>query len=70
MDIKINCDKNISLDYVKLQKMAFLYNALEDGWTITKNENNYYVFIKKHEGKKEIYLKSYLHDFIKTNSNN
>ena len=41
MDIKINCDKNISLDYVKLQKMAFLYNALEDGWTITKNENNY-----------------------------
>ena len=67
MDIKINCDKNISLDYVKLQKMAFLYNALEDGWTITKNEKNYYVFIKKHEGKKEVYLDSYLHRFMKDN---
>jgi hypothetical protein len=67
MDIKINCDENISLDYVKLQKMAFLYNALEDGWTITKNENNYYVFIKKHEGKKEVYLDSYLHRFMKDN---
>jgi hypothetical protein len=67
MDIKINCDKNISLDYVKLQKMAFLYNALEDGWTITKNENNYYVFIKKHEGKKEVYLDTYLHRFMKDN---
>ena len=30
MDIKINCSKYISLDYVKLQKMAFLYNAFED----------------------------------------
>ena len=67
MDIKINCDENISLDYVKLQKMAFLYNALEDGWTITKNENNSYVFIKKHEGKKEVYLDSYLHRFMKDN---
>ena len=47
MDIKINCEENISLDYVKLQKMAFLYNALEDGWTITKNDNNHYVFKKK-----------------------
>ncbi len=67
MDIKINCEENISLDYVKLQKMAFLYNALEDGWTITKNDNNHYVFKKKHEGKKEVYLDSYLHRFMKDN---
>ena len=61
MDIKINCDKNISLDYVKLQKMAFLYNALEDGWTITKNENNYYVFIKNMKVKKKCI---WIHIFI------
>tara|TARA_B100000214_G_C23781072_1_gene541389 strand:- start:281 stop:523 length:243 start_codon:yes stop_codon:yes gene_type:complete len=67
MDIKINCEENISLDYVKLQKMAFLYNALEDGWTITKNDNNHYVFKKKHESKKEVYLDSYLHRFMKDN---
>jgi hypothetical protein len=65
MDININCNEKISIDYVKLQKMAFLYNALENGWTITKNENNYYVLKKKHEGKKEVYLDSYLHRFMK-----
>ena len=67
MDININCNEKISIDYVKLQKMAFLYNALENGWTITKNENNYYVLKKKHEGKKEVYLDSYLHRFMKDN---
>ena len=45
--ININCENNISLDYVKLQKMAFLYNALEEGWAIYKTEDNYYVFKKK-----------------------
>ena len=65
--ININCENNISLDYVKLQKMAFLYNALEEGWTITKTEDNYYVFKKKHEGKKEVYLDSFLHRFMKDN---
>ena len=66
-NISINCNEKISIDYVKLQKMAFLYNALENGWTITKNENNYYVLKKKHEGKKEVYLDSYLHRFMKDN---
>jgi len=66
-NISINCNEKISIDYVKLQKMAFLYNALENGWTITKNEKNYYVLKKKHEGKKEVYLDSYLHRFMKDN---
>ena len=67
MNININCNENITIDYVNLQKMAFLYNALEDGWTISKNTNGYYVFKKKHEGKKEVYLDSYLHRFMKDN---
>ena len=66
MDIKINCDKNISLDYVKLQKMAFLYNALEEGWKINK-KNDVYVFTKNHEGKKEVFLDNYLKKFLEEN---
>ena len=34
-----------------LQKMAFIYNALENGWQISKN-NEKYIFLKNHEGKK------------------
>ncbi len=61
--------KNINLDNiscVKLQKMALLYNALEDGWSIKKN-NDFYIFTKNHEGKKEVYLDTYLRRFMKEN---
>ncbi len=64
--IKTNMDKDIDISYVKLQKMALLYNALEDGWSIKKNKD-YYIFTKNHEGKKEVYLDSYLHTFMKAN---
>ncbi len=47
-------------------KKDFIYNAIEDGWTVTK-KNNYYVFKKKHEEKKEVYLDSYLTQFIEKN---
>ena len=46
--------------------MAFLYNALEDGWEIKKEENRYF-FVKKHEGKKEIFSDNYLRLFIEQN---
>jgi hypothetical protein len=46
--------------------MAFLYNALENGWSIKKN-NNAYIFTKNHEGKKEVYLDNYLKRFMKEN---
>ncbi len=64
--IKTNIDKDIDISYVKLQKMALLYNALEDGWSIKKNKD-YYIFTKNHEGKKEVYLDTYLHTFMKAN---
>ena len=66
MDIYINHDKNIKINYLTLQKMAFLYNALEDGWEIKKEENRYF-FVKKHEGKKEIFSDNYLRLFIEQN---
>lgn len=59
-----SCSKEI--DYITLEKMKFLYNALETGWTVVKKEDKY-IFNKKHEGEKEIYLDSYLQQFILEN---
>ena len=56
-------DKN---DIIKNRKLIFLYNALEDGWTV-KKKNDSYIFIKNHEGKKEVFLDTYLHDFVVNN---
>lgn len=66
MDIYINHNKKININYLTLQKMTFLYNALEDGWEIKKNENKY-IFVKKHEGKKEVFTDNFLRRFIETN---
>ncbi len=52
----------------KFAKCIFIYNALENGWTITKCNDNY-IFRKKHEDKKEIFEESYLNTFIKSNTN-
>jgi len=51
------------IDDLKLKKMIFIYNALEKGWTITKN-NEKYIFKKKHNGEKEVFLDSYLTRFM------
>ena len=53
----------IKINNLNLQKMAFLYNALENGWQVSKN-NDKYIFIKKHEDKLDIYLEDYLEKFI------
>lgn len=47
-------------------KMIFIMNALENGWTI-KKVNHSYIFSKKHEGKREVFLESYLDKFIESN---
>ena len=66
MDIDLNKFQNKHIDPIMLHKMAFLYNALENGWCI-KKKNNAYVFTKNHEGKKEVYLDNYLKRFMKEN---
>lgn len=50
----------------QLKIMVFITNALENGWTIKKKDNQY-IFTKKHEGKKEIFNENYLENFIKEN---
>ena len=66
MDISVNIAQKESIDFLKTQKMMFLYNALEDGWEVKKHKDKY-VFTKKHEGKKEVFLDSYVKQFIEQN---
>ena len=61
-----NTINELNIDCIKLQKMAFLFNALENGWTI-KKQNEIYIFTKNHQGEKEIFLDSYLRRFMKEN---
>jgi len=55
---------SIKMKNLKFQKMVFLFNALEEGWTIKKKSDSYYL-LKNHEGKKEVFLDSYLNAFMK-----
>ena len=58
--------KQFILNNNKFHKMIFIFNALEDGWTIKKRKKSYYL-LKNHEGKKEIFLDTYLPTFMKEN---
>ena len=72
MNLSINVTnkngKNIDLkiDPFKIKKMIFIFNALEEGWNIQK-KNDSYVFNKLHEENKEIFLDSYLKNFVENN---
>ena len=69
MDIELQIeDKQIEIDKIRFQKMIFLYNALDNGWSIKKRKDSY-IFTKNHEGKKEIFDESYLSIFMKENTN-
>ena len=57
---------DIKIDGVTFQKMLLLFNAINDGWSIKKKKGAYF-FSKNHEGKKEVYLDSYLHTFMHDN---
>jgi hypothetical protein len=58
--------ENGKIENIKFQKMLFLFNALNDGWSV-KKRNESYIFTKNHEGKKEIFQDSYLISFMKDN---
>ena len=65
----IDLPQNIKIEKPVFQKMMFLTNALEEGWSIRKS-NNSYIFTKKHENKREIFQEDYLENFLLTNSTN
>lgn len=56
----------VSIDMITFQKMNFIINAIETGWTVKKNDDNY-IFSKKHEGKREVFMSDYLEKFIDKN---
>ena len=58
---------SIQLSKPHFQKMVFIMNALNQGWTIKKTGESY-IFSKKHENRKEIFQENYLEEFIKQNS--
>ena len=67
-------ETNIQCDKTKFQKMIFIFNALEDGWTVEKIKDkephkNRYLFTKKHENKREILHEKYLETFMKSTCN-
>jgi hypothetical protein len=67
IEIKIENENNVEINKLKFQKMVFLFNALDSGWSIKKNKDSY-IFTKNHEGKKEIFNEEYLAIFMKDNS--
>lgn len=54
-----------------VQKMIFIYNALQQGWTIRMLEKDKFEFTKDNDEstKKEVYLEDYLRKFIQFNLN-
>lgn len=61
-------NKEIQIDKKKFCKMIFLFNSLEDGWTIKKNKDEY-ILTKAHENKKEIFNDEYISHFVSKNIN-
>ncbi len=68
IQIADNEGNNISkqMNLKMFQKMAFVYNALDDGWVVKKRNGNY-IFSKPHENKKEIFQDDYISTFMKDN---
>jgi|TARA_B100000927_G_C16430074_1_gene455170 hypothetical protein len=64
--VMLDSIENIKNDKATLQKMIFLINALEDGWSVKKDKESY-VFTKKHENKREIFQENYLERFLISN---
>ena len=46
-------------------KMRFIYNAIEQGWTVTKINDEYH-FTKDKDQVKSVYEKGFLHKFIQS----
>ena len=68
IEIKVDNDKSLEINKTQFQKMVFLFNALDKGWSIKKRKDSY-IFTKNHEGKKEVFDEAYLSIFMKDNVN-
>lgn len=66
VNVNLNIEHPLETDVNKIRIMTFIYNALQDGWNVVKQHDKY-IFIKKHEGRKEILSDDYLKKFIAEN---
>jgi len=66
MNFQLNVQDKPKLDTIIFNKMLFIFNALESGWEIKKNEDSY-IFTKPHEDKREVFLDNYLRKFLEKN---
>lgn len=64
--IFVDAPSQVSISKSQQKKMIFVMNALEKGWSVKKRDGSY-VFTKKHEGKREVFLEEYLECFVKGN---
>jgi hypothetical protein len=51
------------IDFNTLQRMKFIYSALQDGWSVKKIACKY-IFTKKHENDNKIMEEDYIKSFI------
>lgn len=57
-----------NINYKDIQKMLFIFNALNDGWTIRKLNDDKFELYKDNENiKKEIILEECIKKYIKYN---
>ncbi len=63
-NITNNLDET-TIEYNDIQKMVFIYNALNDGWTVKKIDNNKFELLKdKGKIKKEIILDECIKNYV------
>ena len=66
LQILLTCNdktQKLKIDNLQIQKMLFIYNALENGWNVEKEQDTFF-FKKPHENKKKYFTDEYLKEFI------
>ena len=66
--MEVSRNNDLNFENTQIQKMIFIFNAVNDGWTVKKLDVDTYEFnMDKEKIKKEIVLDDYLKKFIKNN---
>ena len=66
--MEVSRNNDLNFENTQIQKMVFIFNAVNDGWTVKKLDVDTYEFNMDTEKiKKEIVLDDYLKKFIKNN---
>ena len=61
MDIESN---KKSLNNKDFSKIIFIFNAIEDGWSVKKKDEQY-IFSKQKSKEKRVYHDKFLEEFVK-----